>query len=353
MGRTFSPPTIRALIIGALVFATAALAVQQLPAQQNPFFSDGSADASGERQSGAGQAGTDSADTETWRGADSRDGSQPRRGDSNTLKRLRIGGFDALARVQRGLYESITGTVESLSSDPSLVVVASLFGIMFLYGFLHAVGPGHRKVVLTSYFLNESIRPLPGVLMAGGVALLHGVSAIVLIGSLYFALDRTIGGSFNAASLLIERISYGILVLLGAYLIVHTLRDGRRPGNNPENSTDSPVSGTPRPRRRRGLAGKIVFVLTNGIVPCPGAAMVLVFSFSFGLYALGVFSVLAMSIGMGVLLALVSAVVLVGKEKGLKRVLAGRKGKTALRVLEIAGGAAVGLFGLMLLLGSL
>lgn len=335
-------PAIRLLLLGTVLLSSPVLrAPPHLSAQQNPFFSGGSEEGSEERSEERSVAESPSPGQDN-----SADTGEPgRRRPANPLGRLGNRGVTRIARIQRRLYEGITGTVESLSRDPSFIVVFSLFGIMFLYGFLHAVGPGHRKVVLTSYFLSESIRTLPGILMAGGVALLHGVSAIVLIGALYFALDLTIGGSFNSASLIIERISYGILILLGVYLIIHTIREGRR------NETNAPVSSEPRGRKR--LAGKIVFVLTNGIVPCPGAAMVLVFTFTYGLYTLGVFSVIAMSIGMGVLLSLVAAVVIVGKEKGLRRILAGKRGRTAMRVLEIAGGCAVGLFGLILLLGSL
>ncbi|MFW5747942.1 MAG: hypothetical protein ACOCX6_03990, partial [bacterium] len=193
-------PVMRMLLIGALLCAATLPEPPHLSSQQNPFFSGGTAEKPGPELSDDGdplygEEGEAAADDPA------------RRLSLRPLKRLSNSGFARIARLQRRLYESITGAVESLGRDPSFVVVSSLFGIMFLYGFLHAVGPGHRKVVLTSYFIIESVRPLPGILMAVGVALLHGGSAIVLIGTLYFSLDRTIGGSFNAASLLIERIS--------------------------------------------------------------------------------------------------------------------------------------------------
>ena len=338
MEGVFPRPVTRMLLIGVLFIVTTTLPAPGVSAQQNPFFSGGTAENSGPELSDYG-------DPSYAEDAAAPADDPARKLSSRPLKRLSNLGFTRIARLQRRLYESITSAVESLGRDPSFGVVSSLFGIMFLYGFIHAVGPGHRKVVLTSYFISESVRPLPGILMAGGVALLHGVSAIVLIGTLYFSLDRTIGGSFNAASLLIERISYGILILLGGYLIVHTVREGRRHEDGRESS--------PQFRRGRGLAGKILFVVTNGVVPCPGAAMVLVFTFTYGLYSLGIFSVLAMSIGMGMLLASVAVVVIFGKERGLRRLLAGKKGRTAMRILEITGGSAVVLFGLILLLGSL
>jgi ABC-type nickel/cobalt efflux system permease component RcnA len=356
---------VRPIILGVLVLVVTALAAPSVSAQQNPFFSGGDG-ASGGDKPAAVDPGSEqpSPDSQEQKGT----GAAARKRSENPLRRVGNRGFPGLTRIQRNLYTAITGTVESLGEDPSFIVAFSLFGIMFLYGFLHAMGPGHRKVVLTSYFLSEKVRPLPGVLMAGGTALLHGVSAILLIGTLYFALDTTIGGSFNSASLLIERISYGILIALGFYLIVHTVREGRHTDPESTSTLSGPISARGRRSgpsqatgpdggikriKRRGLAGKIAFVVTNGAVPCPGAALVLVFTFTYGLYTLGILSVLVMSFGMGVLLALVAGVVILGKEKGLKKLLSGSRGKTALRVLEIGGGGAVGIFGLLLLLGSL
>lgn len=260
-------------------------------------------------------------------------------GEGPLLRTPRL--FPQIAAVQRNLHKKITDLAFLIEEKKAFGVTLLLLGISFLYGFIHALGPGHRKIIITSYFLSEEIPPPRGIAMAFSVAMLHGLAALGIIGFLFFVLHATVSTHFNSAYLLIERISYGIIILLGMYLIIHALREhlGKKNGG--------PVSV------RKGPVSKIVFVVSNGFVPCPGAAMILVFTFAYGMYGLGIAAVVAMSAGMGVLLALVAAVVLLGKERGLRRLLEGKRGGAALAVIEITGSILVLGFGLLLLLGSI
>ncbi len=252
--------------------------------------------------------------------------------------------FPKLAAVQKKLNDTISEAVYEIQKTPSAGIILSVLGVSFLYGFIHALGPGHRKIILSSYFLSEQIRPLSGILMAFSVAMLHGIAALALISILFFILHTAVSISFNATYLLVERVSYGIIVLLGCYLIFHVFRERK---SNTRQTANQPLQ-----RGKKRIFERIIFIVSNGAVPCPGAAMLLIFTFAYGLYALGIFAVLAMSIGMGLLLSLIAAAVLLGKERGLKRLFLGKKGKTALLIVELTGSAAVLTFGAVLFLGS-
>jgi nickel/cobalt transporter (NicO) family protein len=269
----------------------------------------------------------------------------PRQEETERIKSAPASGggrlFPKLAAVQKKLNESISKAVYEIQETPSAGIILSVLGVSFLYGFIHALGPGHRKIILSSYFLSERIRPLSGILIAFSVAMLHGIAALALISILFFVLHTAVSISFNATYLLVERVSYGIIVLLGTYLIVHAVRERRKQSENPRTQSG-----------KKRIAERIIFIVSNGAVPCPGAAMLLVFTFAYGLYALGIFAILAMSVGMGFLLSLIAAAVLLGKEQGLQRLFLGTKGKTALLILELTGSAAVLAFGAVLFLGS-
>ena len=51
----------------------------------------------------------------------------------------------------------------------------------FLYGVLHAAGPGHGKAVLTTYLLTHRQQLQRGIVMGISAAMLQGISAVVLV----------------------------------------------------------------------------------------------------------------------------------------------------------------------------
>ena len=57
----------------------------------------------------------------------------------------------------------------------------SLVLVSFLYGVLHAAGPGHGKAVLTTYLLTHRHRLNRGIAMGTLAALLQGLTALLLV----------------------------------------------------------------------------------------------------------------------------------------------------------------------------
>ena len=328
--------------------------------QDNPFFGQ-AGEGQSEKEEKAAPAEEDAAGSAGKNGGAEQ---VDRRGGRLRMPRGRI--FRALSAVQRGLNERINSFALRIKGGEGIGVAAALLALSFVYGLIHALGPGHRKIILTSYFLQAEVTPLAGIGTALGIAMVHGIAALVLMSVLYFLLHVTVSQTFNAAYLLMERISYGLIVALGGYLVVHAVleaRDNRKGGEGQRTAGGAPGKGGAEQRSSaadRGAAGKkrkpenAMFIISSGIVPCPGASLLLIFLFAQRLYAVGVLSVFTMSLGMGVTLAAVAVSVLFAKEKGLKRVL-GRHGKGAkvLSGLEIGGSVLVLLFGTVLLLSVL
>ena len=53
--------------------------------------------------------------------------------------------------------------------------------IAFIYGMIHAFGPGHGKFIIVSYFLGREVRVMRGVIMATQVAIVHVIAAVVIV----------------------------------------------------------------------------------------------------------------------------------------------------------------------------
>ncbi|MCB1518331.1 MAG: DUF1007 family protein [Hyphomicrobiaceae bacterium] len=79
----------------------------------------------------------------------------------------------AVYNLQLDMYKALTGVLAKMKEDGSAFWILGLFS--FLYGVFHAAGPGHGKVVISSYVLATEQQLTRGVLMsfasfAGAVA---------------------------------------------------------------------------------------------------------------------------------------------------------------------------------------
>jgi ABC-type nickel/cobalt efflux system permease component RcnA len=265
-------------------------------------------------------------------------------------------------RFQRRLYDHIAGTMQAVKSHENRgSVLFAALGAAFLYGLLHALGPGHRKTVIFSYFLAEDAPVLQGVLAGVLMALLHGAAAVGLILPIYYILRGSLMITFNSVSRYIEIATFGFIAVFGAMMLtlhlVHLLR-GRHAHHavkQIDQREDIGIAGAAQPSaqhlQQRNL---LLLVIGSGLVPCPGAAMVLMFALSMQMLTLGLLAVGAMSLGMAVTISSV-AVVTLGARNGLRKTAAKNQRLTTIlhNSLEIGGYLVIFLFGIIMTLGML
>jgi nickel/cobalt transporter (NicO) family protein len=94
----------------------------------------------------------------------------------------------------------------------------TLLLLSFLYGVVHAIGPGHGKAVVSSYLLATRQTLRNGVLLAFTAALVQALGAIVLIFVAAMVLHLT-SVSITQATARFEVVSGLLVVLLGCWLV--------------------------------------------------------------------------------------------------------------------------------------
>ena len=99
---------------------------------------------------------------------------------------------------------------------------AMLALLSFIYGVVHAVGPGHGKTIISSYVVANEETVRRGVIISFIAAALQALSAIALVGILAFALNAS-GLKINAWSNQLETVSYALIALVGAWLLTTQL----------------------------------------------------------------------------------------------------------------------------------
>jgi ABC-type nickel/cobalt efflux system permease component RcnA len=213
-----------------------------------------------------------------------------------------------------------------------------------LYGMVHSLGPGHGKVYACAYFLNRRGTIRRGLLLSGLTMLIHVLSGTVLILVGALVLKTSGAMTLENAGVVLERISYGLLAGLGVFLTGHTIMQLRA------KSIYSPDS-CPAPSDNRSL---FVAALAVGIVPCPGAAMILLFSLTLGILPAGLGAMICIAVGMSFTTGLFAILTIVLKQRFLVLAEGNRRLFTAAYTLLALGGAtSITILGLVLLIGSL
>ncbi len=282
----------------------------------------------------------------------------------------RTGFFGWLQNQQRDFYAAMTGALDALRSDGNAFWV--LGGLSFLYGIFHAAGPGHGKVVISSYVLANTRQLRQGVVLSGLSALMQALVAIGFVLVLAGVLNLTSTALGDAAHW-VGVVSYAMVALLGLWLVLrkvlgwghshghatHAQHDHHHHDHHHDhhhhNAHEHNMHHAIGPGDIRGdWREQLGVVLAIGLRPCSGALVVLVFALSQGLLAAGIVSVLLMSLGTAITVAALASLAVMAK--GLAGRIGGADSALAGHIMwwaELLGAVAVLGFGVLLLIASL
>ena len=227
-----------------------------------------------------------------------------------------------------------------------------------LYGIVHALGPGHQKTLLGGFFLGGAGSLGKAALAAAGTAALHAASVLLIFGG-FAAASRSIRDA-ERARLLLTR-GAGLALLAVALLIAFrriraaatrfarhleaqdggSLARGPGPDHGHKHTHEEGASCAAYERMERLHAGGgslWAVLLAGGLVPCPGAAFMLLLGVSAGNPGAGVSAVLAISLGMAITLFAVAAGARATRAAVLKSSAVNRRLRDmALSALDVGG----------------
>lgn len=187
---------------------------------------------------------------------------------------------EALVTRQMALRNELADMFLQWKNGHNPAAIRIILLLSFLYGIFHALGPGHRKTVIFSVYLARKAPVTEPGITGLVLALLHGGTAIGVLLAL-----RGITGAISARADNISRWmeggSYVLLIIMAAVLSIRALIELFR-----ASSTGS---------KTRASIGA---VLVSGMYPCPGAILILVLALTLDVMVVGIFAVLAMSVGM-------------------------------------------------------
>ncbi|MFU0866363.1 nickel/cobalt transporter [Kluyvera ascorbata] len=210
---------------------------------------------------------------------------------------------------QRDVNQQMSGLLKAVAENPTQAGGALLL-FSFVYGVLHALGPGHGKVVITTWLATHPSKLKSSIGLTLAASLLQGLVAIGLV-VVVLTLLQLPARQLHLSSFWLEKGSYALVGILGLLLCWRALKKLRALLRKPKFTAFTPHhvhdqhcgcghQHMPDPKqleRDEDWRARLVIVLSMGMRPCSGAIMVLLFSKVIGVFGWGVASALAMAAG--------------------------------------------------------
>ncbi|MCB4455119.1 nickel/cobalt transporter [Leisingera sp. McT4-56] len=242
-----------------------------------------------------------------------------------------------------------------------------LLSLCFAYGFFHAAGPGHGKLVIGGYGMGK---PVPLVRLAGlalASSMAQAATAVLLVAGGLMLLDWGREQLTSAAEDVLAPLSYGLIALVGVWLLARGVRrlmgsqtaaQGSRDHHDHAHGEVCASCGHrhgPTAEEAANVHSLRVALAIIGAValrPCTGAVFLLLLTWRMGVLWAGIAGAFAMGAGTATVTVAV-AVAAVTMRKGALAQMQGTGALRAAAVLEILAGAVVAVLASQIMLRAL
>lgn len=290
-----------------------------------------------------------------------------------------MGGMTDLERWaaagQRDVQNAMAGALRRLKGgDPA--ALATLWGLCFAYGFFHAAGPGHGKVLIGGYGLGRRVPVWRLSVLAVGSSLAQAGTAVAMVYAGVWVLNWGRERMVDTAERVLAPLSYGLVALVGLWLLIRGVRHlvgvlrargsgGHGPHDHGAHSAQDHVHdatcgcghshgpSAAQAEQVHSLREALALIATVAVRPCTGALFLLILTWRMDLDWVGIIGAFAMGLGTASVTVAVAVVAVIFRESSLARAQAPEALRLAVPVLELAAGAIVVLIASNLALAAL
>ncbi|SIS67297.1 ABC-type nickel/cobalt efflux system, permease component RcnA [Roseivivax lentus] len=256
------------------------------------------------------------------------------------------------AEMQREFQNALAGNLRAQRSGTAGAFAAFL-ALCFGYGFFHALGPGHGKVVVGGYGVARQVPVLRLSLIALLSAFAQALSAILIVLAGLFLLNWSRTQMTDTATDMMVPVSGAAIGLVGLWLAFRGARgawrswrpQGAAAGHDHAGCGHSHGPSMSDLRRATNLREAAALIVSIGIRPCSGAILLLVLTWYMGNLGAGILGTLAMSAGTAGLTILVAVLSVTARESTALSLGETRMAQVVAPALELLAGAAIIAFG--------
>ncbi len=272
-----------------------------------------------------------------------------------------LGAFGPLAawvaEGQRQFQNALADGLRRLRAGEGGALLA-LFSLCFAYGFFHAAGPGHGKILIGGYGVGSRQRLLPMVGIALVSSLAQATTAVVLVYGGILLLGWTRERLMGITEDLMVPLSTAAVGAIGLWLAWRGARGlWRVPAHHHHH--DAEVCGSCG--HRHGPTAEEVAALRTwrdgaalvagvALRPCTGALFLLILTWRMGLEAAGIAGAYVMGLGTASVTVAVAAVAVLARDGALHWLDRAGRARAVLPALELAAGAVIAVAASMVIL---
>lgn len=291
---------------------------------------------------------------------------------------LWLWGFGGAARVgqiaaqnQHWVQNAMAAALRQLKAGDHTALMA-LWGLCFAYGFFHAAGPGHGKLVIGGYGLGRRVPMgrLAGLAVASSLA--QAGTAVILVYAGVLALGWSRQQMQGLADTLLSHLSNAAVAGIGLWLVWRGLRGFwrlRRTRPAPLANAVPDLSGLGQPLDHvhdescghlhgptvqqaagvRSLRDAAMIIGAIALRPCTGALFLLILTWRIGIDWAGIIGAFVMGLGTASITLLVAIASVCLRESALAQAASGRGTARTLALAEVLAGTLVLALALQLL----
>lgn len=256
--------------------------------------------------------------------------------DSAKISNLSSASFDLLGKL-KAMFKN--------ENSPLFSVIL----VAFLYGFFHAAGPGHGKILTASYFASSQKNYKKAASFALKIGVLHVIGAYFFVNLSFFIIEKIALKSLSETSKITTNLAGILIICVAIFMIYDKLKKRVNAEPHSDNCECSACKNAQKLARLNIKNTKIsnknlikfqttsnfdknkkispkntskinenLVILSASLVPCPGTIIAFALAFELGRFWLCGLSAVAMSLGMASVI-FVAAVFGLGLNKNLQK----------------------------------
>ncbi|MFX4242393.1 DUF1007 family protein [Aliarcobacter butzleri] len=239
--------------------------------------------------------------------------------------------------------------------------IALVFLLMasFIYGVVHALGPGHGKALAFSYFSSQKSSYFEAFIISLFTAFVHIIGALIIVLISVLILQSVLNNFIENSVTYITALSAVIIMFLALYILYKKVKKkscscvscsvelkSTKFDIKPKNQNFVKLTqNKPILLQKRSKKQDLIFVLTAGIVPCPGTVLLFVYAFLLKTYFAVFLASISISLGMAV-------VIFASSFLGVSIHKMSSKSSKIINILEVLAPIFMFILALLLLLSS-
>jgi ABC-type nickel/cobalt efflux system permease component RcnA len=263
-----------------------------------------------------------------------------------------LGGADQIMRfasgAQRDVQNAMAAALRGLRAGDAGALV-TLWGLCFAYGFVHAAGPGHGKLVIGGIGAGTRVPARRLAWLALGASLAQALTAVMLVYAAVFVFGWGRERMTGVADDVLAPLSYALIGAVGLWLVVRGLRhlrprhDHVHQGNDDVCTSCGHAHGptVEQAETVRSWRDAAVVIGTIAVRPCTGALFLLILTWRLGIDWAGIIGAFVMGLGTASITVMVAFAAVGLRETALQMVQHGAVARTLAWAEVLAGGIVV------------